>query len=70
MANEVPGVHVPDTIVERMRHAESEGRAQAEGVLIAREVAAEIRPLVQGLQISTAAGAVDAALQVMEAATF
>jgi homocysteine S-methyltransferase len=70
MANEVPGVHVPDAIVERMRKAESDGRAQAEGVLIAREVAAEIRPLVQGLQISTAAGAVDAALQVMEAATF
>jgi methionine synthase / methylenetetrahydrofolate reductase(NADPH) len=70
MANEVPGVHVPDAIVDRMRHAESEGRAQAEGVLIAREVAAGIRPLVQGLQISTAAGAVDAALQVMEAATF
>jgi methionine synthase I (cobalamin-dependent)/5,10-methylenetetrahydrofolate reductase len=70
MANEVPGVHVPDAIVERMRHAESEGRAPAEGVLIAREVAAGIRPLVQGLQISTAAGAVDTALQVMEAATF
>ena len=70
MANEVPGVHVPDAIVERMRKAESDGRAQAEGILIAREVAAGIRPLVQGLQISTAAGAVDAALQVMEAATF
>jgi methionine synthase / methylenetetrahydrofolate reductase(NADPH) len=70
MANEVPGVHVPDVIVERMRKAEGDGRAQAEGVLIAREVAAEIRPLVQGLQISTAAGAVDTALQVMEAATF
>ena len=70
MANEVPGVHVPDAIVERMRKAENDGRAQAEGVLIAREVAAEIRPFVQGLQISTAAGAVDAALQVMEAATF
>ena len=70
MANEVPGVHVPDAVVERMRQAEGEGRAQAEGVLIAREVAAAIRPLVQGLQISTAAGAVDAALQVMEAAIF
>ena len=65
MANEVPGVHVPDVIVERIRKAEGEGRAQAEGVLIAREVAAEIRPLVQGLQISTGAGAVDAALPVM-----
>jgi methionine synthase / methylenetetrahydrofolate reductase(NADPH) len=65
MANEVPGVHVPDAVVERMRRAESDGRAAAEGIQIAREVAAEIRPLVQGLQISTAAGALDAALQVM-----
>ena len=70
MANEVPGVQVPDAIVERMRTAESRGQARAEGVLIAREVASAVRPLVQGLQISTAAGAVDAALQVMEAATF
>lgn len=67
MANEVPGVRVPDRVVERMRQAEGEGRAAAEGVAIAREVAAEIRPLVQGLQISTAAGTVAAALQVMEA---
>jgi len=70
MANEVPGVQVPDAVVERMRRAENDGRAQAEGILIAREVATEIRPLVQGLQISTAAGAVDAALEVMEAAAF
>jgi homocysteine S-methyltransferase len=69
MANEVPGVRVPDHVVERMRLAEAAGRAAAEGVAIAREVAAEIRPLVQGLQISTGAGAIDAALAVMEAAT-
>ena len=67
MANEVPGVQVPDAIVDRMRRAENDGRAVAEGILIAREVAAAIRPLVQGLQISTAAGAVETALQVMEA---
>ena len=61
MANEVPGVRVPEAVVERMRRAETAGRAAAEGVAIARELVAEIRPLVQGLQISTAAGAVDAA---------
>ena len=53
MANEVPGVQVPEAVVERMRRAENDGRAAAEGILIAREVVAEIRPLVQGLQIST-----------------
>jgi homocysteine S-methyltransferase len=67
MANEVPGVRVPDQVVERMRQAEAAGRAAAEGIAIAREVAADIRPLVQGIQISTAAGAVATALAVMEA---
>ncbi len=70
MANEVPGVQVPAAVVERMRRAENDGRAAAEGILIAREVASEIRPLVQGLQISTGAGAIEAALQVMEGGAF
>jgi homocysteine S-methyltransferase len=66
MANEVPGVTVPDGVLERMRRAESGGRAAEEGLAIAREVAAEIRPFVQGIQISTAGTAVEAALAVME----
>ena len=68
MANEVPGVRVPDAIVDRMRRAEDAGTAAAEGLAIAREVVAAIRPMVQGIQISTAAGAVDVALAVIEAA--
>ena len=67
MANEVPGVHVPAEVVERMARAEASGRAAAEGLAIAREIAAEIRPLVQGIQISTAAGSVETALGVIEA---
>ena len=69
MANEVPGVNVPAALVERMRRAENAGRAAAEGILIARELVSEVRPLVQGLQISPAAGALEAALQVMNADT-
>jgi homocysteine S-methyltransferase len=67
MANEVPGVRVPDAVLERMRRAEAAGRAADEGLAIARETAAEIRPLVQGFQISASAEAVEAALAVMEA---
>ena len=67
MANEVPGVRVPDAIVERMRRADAEGRARAEGIAIAREILAAIRPVVQGIQISTAAGAAETALTLMEA---
>jgi len=66
MANEVPGVNVPDAVLDRMREADAAGRAADEGLTIAREVVAAVRPLVQGLQISTAAGAIDAALDVLE----
>jgi homocysteine S-methyltransferase len=67
MANEVPGVSVPETVIDRMRKAEALGRAADEGLAIAREVAADIRPLVQGMQISAPGEAVEAALAVMEA---
>jgi homocysteine S-methyltransferase len=67
MANEVPGVRVPEAVVERMRKAEDAGRASAEGLRIAREVLVDVRALVQGVQISTATGAVPVALEVIEA---
>jgi methionine synthase / methylenetetrahydrofolate reductase(NADPH) len=67
MANEVPGVSVPEAVLERMRAADAAGRAAEEGIAIAREVVAGVRPLVQGIQITTAAGAIDAAIDVIEA---
>jgi homocysteine S-methyltransferase len=67
MANELPGVRVPEAVVERMRRADAAGHARAEGIAIARETLAAIRPMVRGVQISTAAGAVETALTVMEA---
>jgi homocysteine S-methyltransferase len=67
LANELPGVSVPSVIVDRMRRAEATGRAAAEGLTIAREIAAEIRPLVQGIQISPAGDSIESALGVMEA---
>ena len=50
-----------------MRRAEIAGRAADEGVAIAREIVAAIRPMVQGIQISTAADAVPTALAVIQA---
>jgi methionine synthase I (cobalamin-dependent)/5,10-methylenetetrahydrofolate reductase len=67
MANEVPGVRIPDALVDRMRRADADGRAADEGLAIAREIAAEVRPLVQGVQISTAPKAIDMALGLIEA---
>ena len=67
LANELPGVRVPEAVVERMRRAEAAGRAAAEGQAIAREIAAEIRPLVQGIQISPGGDSIESALVIMEA---
>jgi methionine synthase I (cobalamin-dependent)/5,10-methylenetetrahydrofolate reductase len=66
MANEVPGVRVPQSVVERMRRADAAGTAAAEGLSIAREVAAAVRPGVQGIQISTSTGAIETALAVIQ----
>jgi homocysteine S-methyltransferase len=67
MANEVPGVSVPDAVLDRMKTAEAAGRARDEGLAIARELVAELAGRVQGLQVTVASGAVDAALRVLEA---
>src|SRR6185437_1263701 len=54
LANEVPGVSVPDEIIGRMRRANerSKEHAVAEGISIAREMLERIRPIVQGVQVS------------------
>jgi methionine synthase I (cobalamin-dependent)/5,10-methylenetetrahydrofolate reductase len=67
MANEVPGVRVPEAVIERMRRAETKGRAAEEGLAIAREIAGQVRPLVQGVQITATPKAIDVALGVIDA---
>ncbi len=69
LANEVPGVYVPDALLDRMRAAEGAGRAAAEGLKIAREIAARLRGMVQGLQISVAPAAVPDVLELVTAAS-
>jgi hypothetical protein len=49
-----------------MRRADGVGKSVEEGVAIARAIAAAIRDGVQGLQVSTAAGNIDAALAVVD----
>jgi homocysteine S-methyltransferase len=66
MANEVPGVRVPDALLDRMRRADGSEAATAEGIAIAREIAAELKGAVQGLQVSTQSGDAEAALAVLE----
>jgi homocysteine S-methyltransferase len=68
LANEVPGVTIPEAILERMRAASQKGRdhAVAEGVAIAREIWDEVGPSLQGIQVSAPFGRVEVALQVLD----
>jgi methionine synthase I (cobalamin-dependent)/5,10-methylenetetrahydrofolate reductase len=66
MANEVPGVTVPDALVERMRKTTSAEAAHAEGVAIAREIVTAVKGMAAGVQISTPSGRLDAALDVLD----
>jgi homocysteine S-methyltransferase len=66
MANEVPGVKVPEAMLERMRRAEHADAAAAEGVAIAREVGMALRGLVQGIHVSTPSARVEYALEVLD----
>ncbi|PYO35471.1 MAG: bifunctional homocysteine S-methyltransferase/methylenetetrahydrofolate reductase [Gemmatimonadetes bacterium] len=69
LANEVPGVNVPDEVLQRMRKATDRGKeaALAEGVAIAREMFARVKTTVQGVQVSAPFGKVDVALEVFKA---
>ncbi|MFP5501839.1 MAG: bifunctional homocysteine S-methyltransferase/methylenetetrahydrofolate reductase [Candidatus Sericytochromatia bacterium] len=66
MQNEVPGVVVPESVMERMRRAESGEAARREGIAIAREMLAEVRSQIQGVQVSAPFGKVPFALEVLE----
>lgn len=66
MHNEVPGVRVTQDILERMRKASdiSKEHAREEGLQIARESLAEVKDLINGVQVSAPFGNVKYALQV------
>jgi methionine synthase I (cobalamin-dependent)/5,10-methylenetetrahydrofolate reductase len=68
LANEVPGVVVPDTVLTRMRSAseKSKEHAVAEGIAIAREMLERVRGAVQGAQVSAPFGKVELAVRVFE----
>ncbi|MFI5256156.1 MAG: bifunctional homocysteine S-methyltransferase/methylenetetrahydrofolate reductase [Gemmatimonadales bacterium] len=66
LANEVPGVSVPASVIARMRKAgdRSKEHAVAEGIAIAREMLDRVRGAVQGVQVSAPFGKVELALEV------
>jgi homocysteine S-methyltransferase len=68
LANEVPGVSVPEEVLARMRKAQEGGKeaALAEGVAIARDMFGRVKRMVQGVQVSAPFGRVEVALQVFQ----
>jgi len=70
LANEVPGVTVPEAVLERMRRARASGPEAEldEGIQIACEMVDAVRPLVRGFHISAPSGRVDVALRVLREA--
>lgn len=70
LANEVPGITIPEPVIERMHRAQVDGdeAAEAEGIRIARETLDQIGDRVQGVQVSAPRGRVDVALGVLDLA--
>lgn len=66
MKNELR-VSIPDSIIQRMSDAGSAEAARAEGILIAREMLAAVRGMVEGAQISAPMGRYSSAVDVLEA---
>lgn len=66
MRNEVPGVVVPDSVMERMAAPATKEEQRQVGIAIAREAIASIRGKVAGAQISAPFGNVNTAIAVME----
>jgi homocysteine S-methyltransferase len=63
MVNELR-VPVPEAYMERMRAAASPEAARAEGVAIAKEMVTQVRPLVEGVQLSAPFGRYEMAVAV------
>jgi methionine synthase / methylenetetrahydrofolate reductase(NADPH) len=66
MRNEVPGVVVPDSIMERMASVERREDQLAIGIQIARESVVRVRDRVSGIQVSAPLGNIETALAVLE----
>ncbi|MEP6765337.1 MAG: bifunctional homocysteine S-methyltransferase/methylenetetrahydrofolate reductase [Gemmatimonadaceae bacterium] len=66
LANEVPGITVPNEVLTRMRKASEKSKEHgvAEGVAIAREMLERVRGSVQGVQVSAPFGRIELALEV------
>lgn len=68
LANEIPGVSMPPSLLERMANARERGAELEEGGRIANEIVAQIIDRVDGLQIAAPMGRVPLAAAVLRTA--
>lgn len=66
MRNEVPGVVVPDAVMERMAAVTTREDQLATGIQIARESVARVRDRVSGIQVSAPMGNIETAWAVIQ----
>jgi homocysteine S-methyltransferase len=66
LANEVPGISVPDRFLQRMKAIDDDEAAIDEGILIAQEIGAALRPVVQGFHVAAPSGRLDLAVRTLE----
>jgi homocysteine S-methyltransferase len=66
MANEVPGVTVPEPLLQRMQRTKDDGAASQEGIEIAHELGSALRSMVQGLHVSAPSGRLSLALRTLD----
>jgi len=65
MANEVPGVVVPEKLLERMYAAKTKGQGRTIGIEIAQEMVQKLESVVDGFAVSAPFGNVQTALTVL-----
>ncbi len=66
MRNEVPGVVIPDTLMERMSHCKAKQEGIDMGIQIAREMVQQVSGAVAGYQVSAPFGNVNIAINVLK----
>ena len=66
MAHEVPGVYVPPSVLERMARWTTKEDQIKEGLAIAMEIIAIIRPRIRGLQLSAPFGQVELVAPILK----
>jgi methionine synthase / methylenetetrahydrofolate reductase(NADPH) len=67
MKNEVPGVFVPDSVIQRMAKCDTKEASMEEGTAIAREILEQLKGAIGGVQVATPLGKTSYALAVIGA---